>query len=86
MISDYYHRITGTWRNTTGGASTASSTDSTDDVYGSGDDEFGHTSTSVYCDKEEEEEIPIEEEPFGLPTDEELNVIRNLFAIIREPP
>jgi len=76
-----------TWTNTSGGASTASSTDSTNDVYGSGDGGWSETSTSVYCNKEEEEEeLFVEEEPFKIPGDEHLPNIRDYFGITKEPP
>ena len=75
------------WTNTSGGATTASSTDSTNDVYGNGDGDLWYeSSTCVYCEKEEEEEIIIEEEPYDVPNDEDLLVIRRYFEIQREPP
>ena len=72
--------------NTSGGASTAPSTDWTDSVYGTGDGDYYNTSTSVYCDKEEEEEFPIDEEPYSIPVNDPEILIRDCFSISREPP
>lgn len=76
------------WTNTSGGATTSATNELTDDVYGDGDGDCYATSIvpDCYCDKEEEEEVFIEEESFELPSDEHLPTIRDYFGIIREPP
>ena len=93
MTPDDGLRTTGTcraWTNTSGGASTASSSDdisdSTDSVYDAGNGDCYGTCTPVYCDKEEEEELPVVEEPYNLPTNDIEIPIRDYFNIVREPP
>ena len=74
------------WRSTsTRGATTVTGTDETDVVYGDGDSDVSWTTTG-YCDKEEEEELPVDEEPYPIPNNDAEILIRDYFNIIREPP